>query len=111
MNRVTFRVTEKLFGTIALMLVLVVSTRADDSAALYKAKCAYCHGTDGKGDTPVAKKMGVRDFASPEVQKETDEDLIAITTKGQGKMPAYGSSLKEPQIKDHVAYIRGLAKK
>ena len=50
---------------------------ADDAAATYKAKCAMCHGADGKGETPVGKKMGIRDFTSPEVQKMSDDELIA----------------------------------
>jgi cytochrome c6 len=79
--------------------------------ALFKTKCAGCHGPDGKGNTPAGKALGARDFASPEVQKETDEQLIEIVTKGKNKMPAYGSSLKEEQIKELVAYIRELAKK
>lgn len=111
MNCLAFRVAQKLFGAIALMFVLVASTRADDSAALYKAKCAYCHGTDGKGDTPVAKKLGVRDFASPEVQKETDQELVEITTKGKNNMPGYESILKKSQIKDLIAYVHELVKK
>ena len=86
--------------------------RADNAGeATYKAKCVGCHGADGKASTPAGKALGARDFASPEVQKQTDEQLIEIVTKGKNKMPAYGSGLKEPQIKDLVAYIRGLAKK
>jgi cytochrome c6 len=95
----------------AAILITGAPVRAQDAAGLYKSKCAGCHGADGKGDTPVAKKLGVRDFASPEVQKETDQELIDITTKGKNKMPGYGSSLKDTQIKDLVAYIRDLAKK
>ena len=87
------------------------SANAQGGAALYKAKCAACHGADGKASTPAGKQMGARDFASPDVQKESDDDLIAIVTKGKNKMPAYGSSLKDPQIKDLIAYVRGLAKK
>ena len=83
---------------------------AEDAAATYKAKCAMCHGADGKGETPVGKKMGVHDFASPEVQKMSDEELIAATTKGKNKMPAYENKLSAAQIKDLVAYIRQLAK-
>jgi cytochrome c6 len=79
---------------------------AQDAAATYKAKCAMCHGPDGKGG-----KMGTRDFASPEVQKESDADLAGIITNGKGKMPKYGEKLKENEIKDLVTYIRGLAKK
>ncbi len=55
-------------GSIAMASV----PAAADAAANYKAKCAMCHGADGKGDTPVGKKMGMHDFASPEVQKASD---------------------------------------
>jgi cytochrome c6 len=84
---------------------------AQDSAGLYKTKCAMCHGADGKGETPMAKKLGVRNFASPAVQKESDAELIQITSNGKNKMPGYAKSLKEPEIKGLVAYIRELAKK
>ncbi|MGC2421716.1 MAG: cytochrome c [Candidatus Acidiferrales bacterium] len=92
------------------VFLAVMPARSQDTAGLFKAKCAVCHGTDGKGDTAVGKKLGVRDFASPEVQKETDEELIEVTTKGRNKMPAYGGILKDSQVKDLVAYIRELAK-
>lgn len=79
---------------------------AQDAAATYKAKCAMCHGADGKGG-----KMGTRDFASPEVKAESDAQLTETITKGKPpKMPAYGEKLKEGEIKDLVAYIRGLQK-
>jgi cytochrome c6 len=83
---------------------------ADDAAATYKSKCAMCHGADGKGDTPMGKKLGLRDFASPEVQKMSDDELIAVTTKGKNKMPAYENKLSAAQIKDVITYIRQLAK-
>ncbi len=83
---------------------------ADDAAATYKAKCAMCHGADGKGDTPVGKKMGIRDLTSADVQKMSDEELITITTKGKNKMPGYENKLSAAQIKDIVAYIRQIAK-
>ena len=81
------------------------SAAAQDAAGTYKAKCAMCHGADGKGG-----KMGTRDFASPEVKAETDAQLADIITKGKGKMPAYEGKLKDTEIKDLVSYIRGLAK-
>ena len=83
---------------------------AADSAATYKAKCAMCHGADGKGDTPVGKKMGAHDFASPEVEKLSDQELTAIVAKGKNKMPGYGKSLKDEDLKEMVAYVRQLAK-
>jgi mono/diheme cytochrome c family protein len=88
-----------------MIAVCTSSAVAQDAAATYKAKCAMCHGADGKGG-----KMGTRDFASPEVKAETDAQLIGIITKGKAKMPSYDGKLKEAEIKDLVAYIRGLAK-
>jgi cytochrome c6 len=80
------------------------------AAATFKAKCQMCHGADGKGDTPAGKKMGVHDFASAEVQKMSDADLIQTIEKGKNKMPSYNGKLKDTEIKELVGYVRGLAK-
>jgi mono/diheme cytochrome c family protein len=92
----------------ALVIGLAAPAFAEDAAALYKSKCASCHGADGKGDTAVGKKLGVRSFSAPEVAKATDAELIEITTKGKGKMPAYDKKLTEDQIKELVKFIRTL---
>ena len=84
---------------------------ATDGAALFKAKCAMCHGPDGAGKTPIGQKLNVRDLGSAEVQKQSDVDLTREIGQGKGKMPAFGKSLSEDQIKLLVAYIRALGKK
>src|SRR5712692_2430287 len=76
--------------------------------SLYKAKCAVCHGPDGKGETTMGKKLGVRSFHSAEVVKETDTELLDITKKGKGKMPSFDKKLTDDQIKDLIKYIRSL---
>jgi mono/diheme cytochrome c family protein len=65
---------------------------------------------DGKGETATGKAMKVKDFASEEVKKMSDEDLSEAISKGKGKMPAYGKSMKPDDIKAMVAYIRSMAK-
>ena len=102
-----------LAASVALAVITLRSTAlvAEDAAGLYKAKCAACHGADGKGDTAMGKKLGVRDFASPEVQKMSDDELTAVIADGKNKMPSYKKSLKAEQIKELVGYIRSLAKK
>lgn len=97
---------------LALGLVAVCASPAvaQDAAATYKAKCAMCHGPDGKGSA-MGTKMGAHDFTSADVQKQTDAQLTETITKGKGKMPAYDGKLKDTEIKDLVGYIRGLAKK
>ena len=95
---------------LALMVMAPPAIHAQAAPATYKAKCAGCHGADGKANTPPAKALGAHDFASDEVAKMSDADLVTIVTAGKNKMPAYGKSLKEPEIKDLVAYVRELAK-
>jgi mono/diheme cytochrome c family protein len=84
---------------------------AQDGPTLYKAKCAMCHGPDGKGETPMGKKLNIRDLGSPEVQKQTDAELTTIMSKGKGKMPPFEAKLTAEQIGQVLAHIRELGKK
>ena len=79
-------------------------------ADTYKAKCAMCHGADGLAATPMAKSMKILSFKDPSMVKAPDAQLIASTTNGKGKMPAYKGKLTDAQIKDVVAYVRTLQK-
>ena len=94
---------------LASTLLLVTYAKADTAAteASSKAKCASCHGADGKGK----EALKTQDFASAAVQSISDAELTAVITDGKGKMPAYGKSLKPDQVKDLVAYIRSFGKK
>ncbi len=97
---------------LATIVFLSAPANADTAAAeaTFKAKCAACHGPDGKGETATGKMMKVKDFSSEEVQKMTDADLTAAITAGKGKMPPY-KTLSADQVKDLVAYIRAFGKK
>jgi mono/diheme cytochrome c family protein len=99
-------------AAIATVFILAPApARAQTAAATYQAKCVSCHAADGKGNPALVKQLGVRDFASPEVQKETDAELTTITANGKNKMPGYAKTFKPEQIKDLVAYVRELGKK
>ena len=95
---------------IAIGFVLSLSAHAQSaSGALYKSKCAACHGADGTGSA-AGKTMGVHDFTADAAQGMSDADLSTVITNGKNKMPAYGKSLKPDDIKGLVAYIRTLKK-
>jgi len=97
---------------LAVAVFFAVPVRAQDTTEnLYKAKCASCHAADGSGNTPAGKKLKTHDFRLPEVQKQSDAQLIEITTKGKDKMPAFEKKLTGEQIKQLIAYIRELIKK
>jgi cytochrome c6 len=100
-----------LVAAAALSFVFGVSTSAHAQGAerVYKGKCVACHGADGTGSA-MGKKMGVHDFHSADVQKESDADLAAAIAKGKNKMPAYEKSLKADDIQALVAYIRSIGK-
>ena len=93
----------------ACVILMSGAAKGDDkSAALYKAKCAVCHGAAGKGDSPAGKAMGVVSFSDPKVAGKSDAELKDAIEKGKNKMPAYGKTLKPDEIQGLVAYIRSL---
>jgi cytochrome c6 len=74
---------------------------------LYKSKCVACHGADGSGSA-MGKKIGVHDFHSAAVQKQSDAELTAVIANGRDKMPSYQKTLKADEITGLVAFIRSM---
>ncbi len=98
-----------------LIAALAPAVMAQDSPMLYKTKCAACHGQDGAGDTPIAKKQNIKSFKDPSVQKLSDADLQnMIGTGGEKKLATHEFSKKgltPEQIKGLAAYVKELGKK
>lgn len=98
-------------------LLATGSLLAADVKANWDKHCAKCHGTDGKGQTTMGKKLKVLDYTNPEHQKKfTDEEAIKITAEGKKEgdktlMKPYKEDLSAQEIKDLVAYVRKFAKK
>jgi mono/diheme cytochrome c family protein len=111
-NKITWGCQVMIVAVLAAAVLLSAAAKADNPAeATYKAKCATCHGPDGKGETPAGKAMKARSFAAPEAVKMSDEELETVITKGKNKMPPFDGKLKKEQIEQLVGYIRELAKK
>jgi len=105
------------------MLVLALPAAAADkdpkTERLWKAKCASCHGVDGKAATEQGKKMSMHDISTPAWQKSfTDEKIKDVILNGvdaqvDGKhkqMDPYKGKLTPEQVTLLVAYCRGLGK-
>jgi len=98
-------------GVLSLLTVsLAVPALAQSGAEVYRTKCAMCHGTDGKAETPAGKAMKAIPFQAPEMVKLTNEEMFASIKNGKAKMPAYGSQLSDAQMHQLVTYIRTLQK-
>ena len=84
----------------------------------WKSKCASCHGTAGKGDTEMGKKLGIADYTKPEWQKgKTDADIKKAILDGinrekngvKQEMDAYKEKgIDDAQADGLVKLIRGL---
>jgi mono/diheme cytochrome c family protein len=107
-------------AALALVGTLALGARAEvdkKTERLWKAKCASCHGADGKAQTDQGKKLLVADYTAAEWQKaKTDEDIKKGIAEGvsrvhQGikqEMDGYKGQLTPEQIDSLVAYIRSL---
>ncbi len=84
----------------AAALSFAAPARAEDGKALFAQKCAVCHGPEGKGDSPMGKKLGVKDLTA---LKTTHDDVVAVLNAGKPpKMMAFKGKLTPEQI-DAVA--------
>ncbi len=87
----------------AAIAVPALAQEAKEAAALYRARCAACHGPSGQ-PTATGKKMGAQDLTSTKLTAERAKEII---TNGDKKMPAYKSKLSPEQIQDLATYVAG----
>jgi cytochrome c553 len=100
---------------VGLSLLAVVAAGASpvwaDSAEVYGAQCAKCHGASGAADTPVAKTLKVPPLkGDADVQKMAVAD-IAKEVKENAKHPPTVKSLSDADIEAAAGYAKELAAK
>jgi mono/diheme cytochrome c family protein len=66
---------------LAFALFLALPSLSWAQEDIYKAKCAACHGVDGKG-TAAGKKMGAPEFSSAAVQGASNATLVEFIENG-----------------------------
>ena len=54
--------------TAALAITSLAAASAADVNETWAKTCAKCHGAEGKGDTKMGKKLGLKDFTDAKVQ-------------------------------------------
>lgn len=92
-------------------LMIAAPAAYGDAAATYAAKCASCHGADGKGQTTMGKKQKCLDYTTAEGQKWSDADGTKAILEGKEKMKGYkDKGITEADAKDLVKFIRAFKK-
>jgi mono/diheme cytochrome c family protein len=96
---------------IAVALFFVLPNLSWAQEDVYKAKCAGCHGADGKG-TAAGKKMGAPEFSSAAVQGASDATLADfIENGGPQKKASHAFANKGvgvPEASKLAAYVKTL---
>jgi len=96
---------------VALFILIPNLSWAQAGAAIFKAKCAACHGADGAGK-PAAK---IPSLVSDDAKKLSDADLTDyVANGGPKKLPTHTFSTKglsADDVKAVVSAIRDLQKK
>jgi mono/diheme cytochrome c family protein len=78
--------------------------------AVYKAKCQMCHGVAGIPSPGMAKAMGVKAATDPAMKALSEDQMIASTANGKGKMQPFKAKLTDAEIKDSVDFFRTFVK-
>ena len=95
----------KLISTALLLVISIACWGADDGAALYKGKCAGCHGANGEG------KPAVKAPALKGTQLD-DSQIVEQITKGKpDNKPPHNkgmSGVSEEQATAIAAYVKAL---
>ena len=103
--------------TYAILLAALLATSASaadpDGAAIFKAKCRFCHGPEGTPSAAMAKQ-GVRDFRNPEWVKATPKEKIReIIEEGGAKgtlMRSFRKELSPAEMDAVAAFVVSLGK-
>jgi cytochrome c553 len=92
------------------------SASAGDAKENYDKGCAKCHGKEGKGDTKMGQKLGIKDYTDAKVQADMKDDAAFKAIK-EGLKDKDGKVLMKPaedlsddDIKALVTFMRGFKK-
>jgi cytochrome c553 len=94
----------------------VMVASAADAKESWDKQCAKCHGPDGKGQTKMGQKLGIKDLTDAKVQGELKDDAAFKAVKegikdkdGKVLMKA-AEGLSDDDIKALVKYTRSFKK-
>jgi cytochrome c553 len=89
-----------------------MTAMAGDAKETWEKTCAKCHGTDGKGQTKMGQKLGVKDYTDAKVQAELKDDVAfkaikeGLKDKEDKTLMKPAEGLSDDDIKALVAQVR-----
>lgn len=95
-------------GIVALVHSAPAAVASSDEASprsLYVQNCARCHGSNGKAQTTLGRKLEADDLTA---SSASTAKIIRTVTNGRGKMPSFRKKLSKAQIESIAGYVRSL---
>lgn len=109
------RVRQALFVIVLAVVATEATGQGPPSAKeMYAARCAFCHGPDGKGDGPTGASLRPppTNFSNPEFWKTATTESVSqaiVAGKPQTAMMPFGSMLSTGEVDALVAYLKTFA--
>ena len=102
--------------SLLLFLGAALAAYAADAQANWEEHCTSCHGSDGKGQTKMGKKLKIRDLTDVKVQAEfSDEQAFkaikegVVDQNGKTRMKAI-EAISDEAMKALIPIIRDFKK-
>ena len=103
-------------AAVAITFGAVMVASAADAKENWDKMCAKCHGADGKGQTKMGAKLGIKDMTDAKVQSEFKDEEACKAIKeglkdkdGKTQMKA-AEGLSDDEIKALVKHVRAFKK-
>ena|SRR5215831_10257747 len=97
----------------ALWLAAVAKGESLDGAAVFRSRCARCHGESGKTDTSAARALKVRPlFNDPELARMTPDEIVRLV-KSDAKHHNVGAAagIDDAELRAAAEFVKQLAKR
>lgn len=82
------------------------SSESASPRSLYVQNCARCHGSDGRANTPMGRKLEAADLTAADVQGKSAASISRAIKNGRPGMPAFGKRLRPAQVSSIAGYVR-----
>jgi len=102
--------------SMAVFAAALISASAADVKETWEKTCTKCHGPDGKGQTKMGQKLGIKDYTDAKVQADLkDEEAFKAVKEGlkdkEGKiLMKAAEGVTDDEIKALVQHVRGFKK-
>ena len=101
-------------SAIGILALATFSASGAEAKELWDKNCASCHGKDGRGQTKMGTKAGVKDYTDAKVQEAMKDDSAfksvkeGLKEKDKELMKPFAEKLTDDEIKS--LHERGIIK-